>query len=258
MALKKVDSKRIKEISAVQGFADEVLTKDYYVTAILYLLKDIDGIYFKGGTALQKIFLNYSRLSEDVDYTVTGDMKKIKRKITQIVMDSGFFEAVSEDKNVDNFLRIVFHYTNFTDRKDNVFIDLNKRAKLIQKPETHTLPHFYDEEIPCFSVRTLAAKELFAEKLAATIGRNQPRDHYDIYMILKEGFALDYELAKKKCKASGYEFDLEKMFNKAKKLHKNWQEDMVPLLKELVEFEEVIKTLARHFDLKKVKGEKKK
>ncbi|MGM5482682.1 MAG: nucleotidyl transferase AbiEii/AbiGii toxin family protein, partial [Nanobdellota archaeon] len=235
MALKKIIPKRIKEIAAIQGFADELLTKDYYVTAILYLLKDIDGIYFKGGTALQKIFLDYSRLSEDVDYTVTGNLANIKEDIIQIVLESGLFEAVTEDKNVDGFVRVVLHYRNLADRKDTVFIDLNKRAKLTEKPETHTLPHFYDE-IPSFSVKTLAAKELFAEKLAATIGRNQPRDHFDIYMILKKGLTLDYTIAKKKCEASGYEFDIEKMFNKAKKLHNKWEEDMLPLLKELIEF----------------------
>jgi predicted nucleotidyltransferase component of viral defense system len=256
MALKKIRLERITEIAAYRGFVDELLTKDYFVTIILYLLKDVKGIYFKGGTALQKIFLDYSRLSEDIDYTVIKDIDTLKEEIKEIVMNSGFFEDITEDKEVEGFLRLVLHYTNFAEEKDTVFIDLNKRAKLIEEPEMYEIPHFYDEEIPKFSVSTLAAKEMFAEKLAATIGRNKPRDHFDIYMILKKGLPLDYSIAKKKCKASGNTFDLERMFNKAKKLHNKWDEDMIPLLSEEIKFKEVIKTLAKHFDLKAVKDAK--
>ncbi len=39
------------------------ITKDYYVTLLLYLLRNVEGLHFKGGSALQKIFLDYSRLS---------------------------------------------------------------------------------------------------------------------------------------------------------------------------------------------------
>ena len=63
---------KIKLIAAEHSFDIDLTLKDYYVTSVLYLLKNVQGIYFKGGTALQKIFLNYSRLSEDADYTVTA------------------------------------------------------------------------------------------------------------------------------------------------------------------------------------------
>ena len=37
-----------------------LLEKDYLLTYLLYLIKDIKNIYFKGGTALNKIFLNHN------------------------------------------------------------------------------------------------------------------------------------------------------------------------------------------------------
>lgn len=40
------------------GFNRDLLVKDYYITIMLYLLKDVNGIIFKGGTALQKTFLD--------------------------------------------------------------------------------------------------------------------------------------------------------------------------------------------------------
>ena len=148
--IQRISEDRIKEVTAVQGFNTTLITKDYYVTVILYLLRDMDGIYFKGGTALQKVFLNYSRLSEDVDFTVTGDIYKIKREITKAVETCGLFKKISQDKEVDDFLRLVVHYDNFSGEEDTVFIDLNKRAKLLKKPEKHKISHFYKEEMPDF------------------------------------------------------------------------------------------------------------
>ncbi len=248
--IKKITKDRLTEVASMRRFAEVVMTKDYYATVILYLLRKVKGIYFKGGTALQKIYLDYSRLSEDVDYTVTGDLKELKEEISKIVMDSGFFEKVNVDKDVDGFARLVFHYTNLENNPDTIFVDLNQRAKLFEKPGVSDIPHFYGEEIPRFSVMTLSKKEMFAEKLAATIGRNKPRDHFDVYMLIKNGYKLDCKLAEKKCKQAGCEFDIVKMFNKAKKLHTRWEEDMLPLLANEVEFKEVIQTLAKSFDLK--------
>ena len=254
--IKRLSDDAFTDIASRYPFNRATLAKDYYATVTLYLLKDIDGLHFKGGTALQKIFLNYARLSEDVDYTVTGNLEEVKEEITRIVTDSGLFESVTLAKDVDGFSRLVLHYTNFDGMKDVVFIDLNRRAKLLKQPEIHAIPHFYGEEIPPFSVSTLAAQELCAEKLAATIGRNKPRDHFDVYMIIKKGLRLDYAIAEKKCRDAGDAFDLERLFNKAKQLHNRWDDDMVPLLAEEIGYQEVIQTLAKHFDLKRMKGER--
>ena len=54
---KKISEDDLRHVSSVTGFKDPLITKDYYVTEILFLLKDVKGIYFKGGTALNKIFL---------------------------------------------------------------------------------------------------------------------------------------------------------------------------------------------------------
>ncbi|MFW6220500.1 MAG: nucleotidyl transferase AbiEii/AbiGii toxin family protein [Nanoarchaeota archaeon] len=256
--IKRLTNDEFTHISSQYTFNRNMLAKDYYITIILYLLKDVKGIYFKGGTALQKLFLNYSRLSEDIDYTITRNIDELKKEITKILINSNFFKHVREDKNVEGFIRLIFHYTNFDDKQDTIFIDLNKRSKLLEKPKIHNISHFYNKFIPNFYVNTLSKKEMFAEKLAATIGRNKPRDHFDIYMIIKSNQKLDLKLAKEKCKLSGYDFDIIKMFNKAKKLHKRWQEDMLPLLSNEIEYKEVIKTLARHFNLKSFKEELKK
>ena len=75
--IKNITDNDLKDIAARHKFNEVLMLKDYYLTLILYLIKDVKGIYFKGGTALQKVFLNHSRLSEDIDFTSTRDVKEV-------------------------------------------------------------------------------------------------------------------------------------------------------------------------------------
>ena len=251
--INKISPKEFADIASQHPFNAILLTKDYYITAFLYLLKDIDGLYFKGGTALQKIFLNHSRLSEDIDYTVTIELEEAKRKIIEVIKASQLATSITKDKDVEGFTRLVINYKGFGDEDGTVSIDLNKRAKLLLKPERHEIKHFYTEHIPTFSVNTLAKDEMFAEKVAATVGRNRPRDNYDVYTIVKAGLPINLELVRQKCRQSGVEFNIQRMFSKADKLKVRWDRDMIPLLAEEVPFVEMIRTLANYFKLKETK-----
>ena len=120
----------------------------------------------------------------------------------------------------------------------------------MKKSTLHEVRHFYLENIPLFSFPILSFEEMIAEKVRAAIQRNKPRDHFDIYQIIKLGMKIDLDLVKKKCDEACVEFDLTKMFNRAQKLKRRWDEDLIPLIKEEVTFTEVMKTLADYFNLK--------
>jgi predicted nucleotidyltransferase component of viral defense system len=251
--IKRINNLEFEDISSKHKFGRVKLTKDYFVTVLLYLIKDVEEIYFKGGTAINKILLAHARLSEDIDFSLTREVSEVKNEIVKIIEKSGLFDKITYDKDVEGFLRIVAHYTDFDGRKDTVFIDLNKRAKLALKPEKHKLNHFYAPFIPEFSVNTVAKEEMIAEKVAATIGRNKPRDHFDVYKIIKAGMPINLELVKKKCEESKDEFSIIKMFNNAKKLKNRWDKDMEALLSDPITFQEVIICLSKHFKLKEEK-----
>lgn len=255
--IKKLTERQFQDIASRFRFKPETLGKDYYLTLILFLIKDVKGIYFKGGTALQKIFLHHTRLSEDIDFTVSRDIKSVQADILKILQGSGLFTKITEDKNLVGFLRIVVHYKGFMGEKETVFIDLNKRATILNKPEEHLVHHFYDGFIPQFSVQTLALEEIIAEKLRATMTRNKPRDHFDVYKIIQAHLPLNIELTEKKCKEIGKDFSIIRMFKNAQKLKNQWELDLVPLLAEEVPFETVIKALAEHFKLKDEKDKRK-
>lgn len=244
---------KLKIISDEQGLNINLIEKDYLITYLLYLLKDIDKIYFKGGTAINKILLNHARLSEDIDFTLTDNIPKKEKEIRNILKDT-IFSNITHDKRVDKFVRLIVHYKLFHN-KGTIFIDLNERARLLQKAERREIHHFYKGYIPSFSMNTLRQEELIAEKMAATIGRNKPWDHFDLYKIIQQNILIDLDMVKKKCKASGDEFNIIKMLNRAKKLHSRWDDDLVSLIRDKVTFQEVMSTLAKYF---KLKGEKEK
>lgn len=221
------------------------------------MIKDVEGIYFKGGTALNKIFLNHARLSEDLDFTLIRNLKAVEKDIKEKLKGT-IFNKISYGKEVDKFIRLIVHYKLFHN-EGTIFIDLNERGKLLLKPEKHFINHFYRDFIPEFSVNTLARDELIAEKMAATIGRNKPRDHFDLYKIISYKIPINLNLVRQKCKDSNNEFNIIKMFNCANKLKNRWDEDVLQLLpqNEQATFQKVMKTLAKQFNLKKEKNKKK-
>lgn len=74
-----MDKKILKDViyylSDEQGFIASIIEKDFHLTRILngvneYLSTDI---VFKGETLLNKVYLNYHRLSEDLDFAYRGN-----------------------------------------------------------------------------------------------------------------------------------------------------------------------------------------
>lgn len=255
--IKRIHAIEFDDINFRYPFPRALLVKDYYLTLILYLIRNVEGIYFKGGTALNKIFLNHARLSEDIDFTLTRSEKEVKEEISNILLKSGLFGEIKEGNNTHGFIRLIVEYVSDLGN-GQIFIDLNKKAKLSLPSEIHNVNHFYVPFIPEFSLKTIAKEEIIAEKLRATITRNKPRDHFDIYQIIHANIPINLELAKSKCQEVGADFSIIKMFNKAQTLKNRWDKDMSALLAEPITFQEVIKFLAKHFNLKEEKDKLKK
>ena len=136
----------LKIISDEEGFNINLIEKDYLITYLLYLLRDVKNIYFKGGTAINKILLRHARLSEDIDFTLTDSLQKVEKEIKDTLKGT-LFNNITHDKKVDKFVRLIVHYKLFHD-EGTIFIDLNERAKLLQKPEKREIHHFYKGYIP--------------------------------------------------------------------------------------------------------------
>lgn len=228
----------------------ERIIKDYYLIILLHRISKIDSLYFKGGTALYKIHLNNLRLSEDLDFTVSGNLNKIEKKIKEIINSENIFKEITHDKRTKNFIRLIVHFTSPYGNKNHIIIDLNNRAKIYLKTEEKEIKHFYKDYIPKFKVNTLDIKELIAEKICAVVQRYAPRDYYDVYNIIKKKLPIDIKLVKEKFKDNNEEYDIERIFKRGNKIYSKWESDLLPLTSTKPSFKKVMKTLADFFKYK--------
>ena len=83
--IKTIRKQDFETIIIDKGFEEQLIVKDYYITILLYLLRDIKGIYFKGGTALNKTILEHSRISEDIDFTIDRPLPQIRKEISDAI-----------------------------------------------------------------------------------------------------------------------------------------------------------------------------
>lgn len=253
-----INEDRLRYLAGKHNLSMIYLEKDFYLTLLLYLIKDVKGLHFKGGTALYKIFLNNLRLSEDIDFTVKGNLKKVEQQIREKIKSEKVFKEITHDKKTKHFTRLIVHYASPYGSKNHIIIDLNTRAKTYLKTEEHELKHFYKDYIPKFEVKTLNIKELVAEKIAAMVQRYAPRDYYDIYNIVKKKLPIDMKLVKQKFKDDKEEFDIGRIFKRSYKIHNKWESDLLPLTTTKPSFKEVIQTLTKFFKYKEYKEKLKK
>ncbi|MEM3374015.1 MAG: nucleotidyl transferase AbiEii/AbiGii toxin family protein [Candidatus Woesearchaeota archaeon] len=231
----------LKIIANQKGYNLLMIEKDYLITYLLYLIKDIEHIFFKGGTALNKIFLNYERLSEDLDFTITKNPSEIEESIKNKIKKT-IFRDISYGKKTKSFTRLILNYKLFHE-KGSIYIDLNKNAKLELKPVRYKIKHFY-KDIPEFSVNCLDLKEMIAEKVIATAERYKPRDFLDLYWIIKNNFIISKKLILKKRK----KFSKDLIFKNTNKVYSKWDTDLKYLIKTDISFQEVIMTLKEYFN----------
>lgn len=240
----------LKHVAGKTGFNLIYLEKDYFLTILLYLIKDIEGICFKGGTALNKIFLGHTRLSEDLDFACTGDVKQVNEEVLAVLKENkNVFPKYKFENQTKEFFRLKIFYKSYFSKTSYVVLDVNSKASVHKKPEAKTVPHFY-EAVPRFKTKTLAFEELAAEKTRALITRNQPRDYYDVYMILRKKHKINKALLRKKLSEAGEEFDVNRIFRNARKIYSKWDREISQLTNKPVAYSTVIKALQKEFGYK--------
>jgi len=245
--VERISEEKLKFLSGKHNFNIIYLEKDYFITLLLYFLKDISNLYFKGGTALNKIFLNHARISEDLDFTYKGDLKYFEDHLLDIInKNKSFFTKIEKEGLTEKSKRFKIYYSGYY-KKDYIIIDLNLIGSVLKEPEKHVITHFYEPHIPTFKISTLNFNELKAEKIRALCMRYKPRDYYDTYLLITKGENFDMNLIKKKLKDVGRTFTVKDIFKHTNRIHKEWKEDLSQIVNKEIDFKVVMKTLTRYF-----------
>ncbi len=194
-------------------FRSEIIEKDYYLTFILNNINSYlsDKIIFKGGTLLNKIHLNYHRLSEDIDFTYfcsegietrskrSRVITPIREKMPEFLKLLDLKSKRPEGEGFNNSTQYVFNifYPSFISGKDeNIKLEISLRQTPVAKPVYNTIAHLYkdpftgEDLIPKNKILSLSLNEAVAEKLKAAITRRDVaiRDYYDLWFISEAKF----------------------------------------------------------------------
>jgi len=235
-----MDKKILKDViyylSDEQGFVASVIEKDFHLTRILNRVNEhlSTDIVFKGGTLLNKVYLNYHRLSEDLDFAYRGDadlstrgkrskaITPIREKMPAFLDILGLTSDNPEGKGFNNSTQYLFDIqfqSVLTDKKENIKLEISLRQPPFLEPERVTIKHFFqnpftgEDLIEQGKVLALSLEESVAEKLKAAISRITPviRDYYDLGHFIRNEFDFNrsdfLKMVDKKLRLDGYERD---------------------------------------------------
>lgn len=253
-------------------FRPVIVEKDYYLTVILNNIEALlsDKIVFKGGTLLNKVYLNYHRLSEDLDFTYYSPftarsqrskaITPIREKMPSFLKALQLTSDKPDGEGFNNSTQYVFKvkYPSVITAKDDVIkIEISLRQPPLDKPVYTEIKHFFQDPFtgedlfPSGKILSLSWNEAVAEKLKAAISRKDVaiRDYYDLWHIAEFGFDFHSEkfitLFKRKVTDEGYIGDYRKYFglsaDKLSFLNKQVDAALMPVIR-----------AGEEFDLKKV------
>ena len=235
-----MDKKILKDViyylSNEQGFVASVVEKDFHLTRILNRVNEhlSTDIVFKGGTLLNKVYLDYHRLSEDLDFAYRGKVDlstrgKRSKAITPIRGKMPAFldmlELTSDNpqgKGFNNSTQYLFniqYQSVLSEKKENIKLEISLRQPPFLEPERVTIKNFFQDPftgedlIEQGEVLALSLEESVAEKLKAAISRITPaiRDYYDLGHFIRNEFDFNrsdfLKMVDKKLRLDGYERD---------------------------------------------------
>jgi len=263
-----IDKEKLRDIipaiAAEHRFRQAIVEKDYYLTIILNsIASSLSGnIVFKGGTLLNKIHLNYHRLSEDLDFSYYGEIDltvrsnrsaaiaPIKEKMPGFLASLGLSSDKPKGEGFNSSKQYVFNVlypSVITGREESIKIEISLRQKLYDRPVNNVIRHFYKDPftgrniIPEHKILSLSLDEAVAEKMKAAITRKDPaiRDYYDLWHIAEAGFDFYkrhfLEIFKKKLKDEDYQGDFRDKFglseDKIDLLTRQIKTDLIPVIR---------------------------
>jgi predicted nucleotidyltransferase component of viral defense system len=189
--------------AARTGFPAGLIEKDYFGTVLLAYLGSVAGEHvFKGGTCLAKVYGEFYRLSEDMDFAIPmpPEASRAKRRekiasmkdaVSSIPKDAGCFDEVDplQGANDSNQYLGAVRYRSRLDGQSQVLqIEVSLRELLLRPAaagmaRTLLLDPVSDEPaVGVLPVRCIDATEALAEKFRAALTRREVaiRDFYDI------------------------------------------------------------------------------
>jgi len=246
------------------GVSDLMIEKDYAVSWLLVAIAESylrDCVAFKGGTALKKVYYPEYRFSEDLDFTLLVDLSS---QDLQAAVE-GLFPSLARRPKIEcarlkpSEVRSesTTVWVNFVGplgaalHRRVVKIDFTRPEPLLDELNELPLTAPYRDYPSHVHMPTYTLQEILAEKLCALIGRNEPRDLYDIYWLLESGdidttFLPDAFATKAEHKGRDPARLGQALTKKKARLEKEWESRLGQQVVDLPPYKQVYQGVRRH------------
>jgi predicted nucleotidyltransferase component of viral defense system len=153
----------------------------------LYRTSGSEKILFKGETAYRIAYKN-PRFSEDLDFSASDlniqEIEKIMVGVLEDISNNGLICDIEESKETTGGYLAKLH-TTFLGEKVPIDIQISLRQKIGKKYDIFDI---INEYVPTYTALLLPKSTMIDEKIQAALTRSKPRDFYDLYFLLKNGF----------------------------------------------------------------------
>src|SRR6266571_4802543 len=185
------------------GFAERLIEKDYFCSVLLeYLAAVEEALVFKGGTCMAKVYADFYRLSEDLDFVIpmaTGarraDRSKqaagLKKAVAALPRELSVFhtiQALTGANSSTQYVAVIGYTSLLGGRKDSIKIEVGLREPLLTPVHNGSVKTVLLDPVsgkplvkPAL-LRCISRTEAFAEKFRAALSRREVaiRAFYDI------------------------------------------------------------------------------
>lgn len=158
--------------------------KDYFLAVVLKIIYGSnlnDKLVFKGGTALNHLYLDQLRFSEDLDF---GTLNSVSLEDLQEVFSVYDFLEIKKVSPSDFSLKIDrLKFIGPLGQANSIRMDLDLTQEIIQPIRQMNYHNVYGVDV---KVSGMDLSEICAEKLRAINERARYRDFYDLAMAFKK------------------------------------------------------------------------
>lgn len=224
--------------------------KDFLQHLVLKYLYEVTGIefVFKGGTALQKCY-GLQRFSEDLDFTYQGEKTNISETIEKVnqkvnLLYESTYHEPKQRRKIESSEKYIFKIKG-PSFSGNVLtfvslrLDISLREHVLVEPKFKTVSPIYPMISP-YSVFLMSEEELLAEKIRAIISRNNARDVYDLWYLLRKNIKMNKDFAEQKLSIQKHVYSADLLISKIEEKRKVWDKELKTLILNFPYFQSVI------------------
>jgi predicted nucleotidyltransferase component of viral defense system len=263
-------SNRLFKEQAGRRIPEAVLERDYCIAWFLVGLSRStlrEKLLFKGGTALKRCYFDNYRFSEDMDFTLTGDLtfevlkSELELVYSEVKKASGIVFRFSRDDRAPHQNSFTFYLgyegplpTMSSGREIKVDVTI-KECVVYPAAELAVLRAYaeYDDLPEGATVRVYSLQEIAVEKTVALLdrARTEPRDLFDLWYLTTQSKRVDLseiqDGIKQKLAFRGKTLDdVRGEFEKKEaRLKKTWNTRLSSQMSALPEFDGVYRAVKR-------------